>query len=45
MTSVPHCACGESDFTPNVEAFEVFDELMCDECAEAAFEDLQSEPV
>lgn len=41
----PHggcCAhCGETfdDQSPNIEAFELCDELVCDECAEAVFED------
>jgi uncharacterized Zn finger protein (UPF0148 family) len=29
--------CGALDCTPNVEAFEEFGDVMCDECAEAAF--------
>lgn len=34
--------CGSSwdyDFQPNVEAFEICGEIVCDECAEAVFED------
>lgn len=34
--------CGSSwdyDFQPNVEAFEISAALVCDECAEAIFED------
>jgi len=33
MTSLPHCTCGEFDFVPNVEAYEVLGELLCDDCA------------
>lgn len=33
-SSVPACAvCGEWDFSPNVEAYEIADVLVCDECA------------
>lgn len=30
--------CGEPDFAPNIEAFELFDALLCGECAETRFE-------
>lgn len=35
------CArCGEDEeFSPNVEAFEISGELVCDDCAEEIFED------
>ena len=31
--------CGETDFSPNIEAFEVCSQLTCDECAEEVFEE------
>jgi len=31
--------CGEEDCSPNMEAFEISGEVMCDECAEDVFED------
>ena len=34
--------CGSSwdyDFQPNIEAFEICGEIVCDECADAVFED------
>ena len=31
--------CGEEDCSPNVEAFEMCGEAMCDECAEEVFEE------
>ncbi len=31
--------CGETDFSPNIEAFEVCGQLTCDECAEEVFEE------
>jgi hypothetical protein len=31
--------CGEEDFSPNVEAFELSGECVCDECAEEIFDD------
>lgn len=31
--------CGDDDeFSPNLEAFELFSKLVCDDCAEAIFE-------
>lgn len=34
------CAhCGEDEFSPNVEAFELSGEVVCDDCAEQVFED------
>lgn len=34
------CArCGETDFSPNVEAFETFGTLVCDDCVDAVFAD------
>lgn len=35
------CAhCGDDDeFSPNVEAFEICGELLCDDCAEEIFEE------
>jgi len=30
--------CGETDFSPNVEAFELSGETVCDDCAAAVFE-------
>jgi formylmethanofuran dehydrogenase subunit E len=32
--------CGEVEFSPNVEAFEETGQIMCDECAEALFEEI-----
>ena len=31
--------CGDSDFSPNVEAFELSGKIVCDECADEIFED------
>ena len=31
--------CEESDFSPNVEAWEISGELVCDDCAEEVFEE------
>ena len=31
--------CGESDISPNVEAYEISGKIVCDECAEQIFED------
>lgn len=31
--------CGETDFSPNIEAFEICGKLTCDECAEGVFEE------
>ena len=31
--------CGDEDFTPNIEAFEISGEIVCDECADGIFED------
>jgi hypothetical protein len=31
--------CGEDEFSPNIEAFEMSGELLCDNCAEEVFED------
>lgn len=31
--------CGEEDISPNVEAFELSGETVCDDCAEEIFED------
>lgn len=40
QASVPGCAyCGESGFSPNVECFEDYDLLVCDDCADQAHED------
>ena len=30
--------CGEDDFSPNIEAFEISGQIVCDECAEEIFE-------
>lgn len=30
--------CGEDDFSPNVEAFEICGEITCDDCADEVFE-------
>jgi hypothetical protein len=39
-SSVPGCLyCGEWDFSPNVECWEMYDELICDDCADQAHED------
>ena len=40
MIVVDKCAgdCGATDFSPNVEAFEVLGVLVCDDCAEALLE-------
>jgi formylmethanofuran dehydrogenase subunit E len=32
-------SCGEDDFSPNIEAFELTGEILCDLCAEEAFEE------
>jgi formylmethanofuran dehydrogenase subunit E len=42
MPTADRCAsCGEdfAHFSPNVEAFEISGEIVCDDCAEAIFED------
>lgn len=31
--------CGEEEFSPNIEAWEISGKLVCDECAEEIFED------
>ena len=31
--------CGETEFSPNIEAFEVCGQLTCDECADEVFEE------
>ncbi len=31
--------CGEEDFSPNIEAFEISGKILCDECAEEVFEE------
>ena len=31
--------CGEEDFSPNIEAFEISGKLLCDECADEVFEE------
>lgn len=31
--------CGEEEFSPNIEAFEIGGELVCDECSEEVFQD------
>ncbi len=31
--------CEETDFSPNIEAFEICGQLTCDECAEEVFEE------
>lgn len=31
--------CGDEDFSPNIEAFEICGQLTCDECADEVFED------
>lgn len=38
---VPACCevCGEEDISPNVEAFELSGEIVCDDCAEQIIED------
>lgn len=34
------CAiCGETDISPNVEAFEVTGQIVCDDCADGVLED------
>jgi hypothetical protein len=39
-SSVPGCAyCQEWDCSPNVECFEAYDLLVCDDCADQAHED------
>lgn len=30
--------CGEHDFSPNIEAFEISGRIVCDECAEEIFQ-------
>lgn len=30
--------CGEEEFSPNIEAFEIIGQILCDECAEEIFE-------
>jgi hypothetical protein len=30
--------CGENDFSPNIEAFEISGQIVCDECADEIFE-------
>lgn len=30
--------CGDDDFSPNIEAFEISNEVLCDDCAEEIFE-------
>lgn len=32
--------CGEGIVSPNIEAWELTESLLCDECAEAAFEQM-----
>lgn len=37
-TRLPGCSrCGETEFSPNVEAFELSGEPVCDECADEVF--------
>lgn len=31
--------CDNDDFSPNIEAFEISGEIVCDECAEEIFEE------
>ena len=31
--------CGEDEFSPNIEAFELSGEIVCENCAEEIFED------
>ena len=31
--------CGETDFSPSIEAFEICGELTCEDCAEEVFEE------
>ena len=31
--------CEETDFSPNIEAFEISGQIVCDECAEEIFEE------
>ena len=31
--------CGEEEFSPNIEAWEISGKLVCDECAEEIFEE------
>ena len=30
--------CGEEDFSPNIEAFEISGKCVCDDCADVIFE-------
>lgn len=30
--------CGEDDFSPNIEAWEISGKIVCDECAQEIFE-------
>lgn len=41
VTKVGECChrCGGTDFSPNIEAFEICGQLTCDECAEEIFEE------
>ena len=39
QTTEKCASCQEEDFSPNVEAFEEFNLIVCDECAEALFEE------
>lgn len=31
--------CGEDDFSPNIEAFEISGQILCDECTQEVFEE------
>ena len=31
--------CGDDDFSPNVQAFEISGKILCDECADEVFEE------
>ena len=31
--------CGDNDFSPNIEVFEISGKLLCDECADEVFEE------
>jgi hypothetical protein len=39
-SSVPGCVyCGETDISPSVECWEMYDEVICEDCADQAHED------
>jgi len=38
------CACcGETDFSPNTELFELYDRIVCPDCASGVFENQDDE--